>query len=290
MKLNSNQTQFIMEAHNGLSSKIVEESGFKGIWGSGLSISASMGVRDSNEASWSQVLEIADQMSCSTSVPMLLDADTGFGNFNNARHVAKRLVQRNIAGMCIEDKKFPKENSLLDKDDKKNKLADIREFTGKIRAIKDSVGENIVVVARMESFIEYEDKMDYKELLELTYERAFACKNAGADAILIHSKKKVSEDIRNFMQVWKKTHPVIIVPTNYYKTPTQELCDLGVSMIIWANHNLRASITAMQKISKQIFDEQSLLNVEHNISSVKEVFRLQNEEELQNADKRYNNI
>jgi len=142
----------------------------------------------------------------------------------------------------------------------------------------------------MESFIEYEGKMNYKELLELTYERAFACKNAGADAILIHSKKKVSEDIKNFMQVWKKTHPVIIVPTNYYKTPTQELCDLGVSMIIWANHNLRASITAMQKISKQIYDEQSLLNVEHNISSVKEVFRLQNEEELQIADKKYNNI
>jgi len=105
-----------MEAHNGLSSKIVEESGFKGIWGSGLSISASMGVRDSNEASWSQILEIADQMSCSTDVPILLDADTGFGNFNNARHVAKRLVQRNIAGMCIEDKKiFSKRKFLIRK-------------------------------------------------------------------------------------------------------------------------------------------------------------------------------
>ena len=111
--LTSNQLEFIMEAHNGLSAKIVQEAGFKGIWGSGLSISAAMGVRDSNEASYTQVLEVLEFMSDNTDIPILLDGDTGYGNFNNARRLVRKLEQRGIAGVCLEDKLFPKTNSLL---------------------------------------------------------------------------------------------------------------------------------------------------------------------------------
>lgn len=129
--LNSPKLEYIMEAHNGLSAKIVEEAGFKGVWGSGLSISAQLGVRDSNEASWTQVLEVIEFMSDNTSVPLLLDGDTGYGNFNNARRLVKKLEQRNIAGVCIEDKLFPKTNSLLDS--RNQPLADIAEFSMKIK-------------------------------------------------------------------------------------------------------------------------------------------------------------
>src|SRR5690349_23835879 len=87
----SERLEFICEAHNGLSAKIVEEAGFKGIWGSGLSISAAMGVRDNNEASWTQVLEVLEFMAEQTSVPILLDADTGYGNFNNMRRLVQKL-------------------------------------------------------------------------------------------------------------------------------------------------------------------------------------------------------
>lgn len=103
-----------MEAHNGLSAAIVEETGFKGIWGSGLSISAAMGVRDSNEASWTQVVDVLDFMSEKTTIPILLDGDTGYGNFNNARRLVRKLEQIGVAGVCLEDKVFPKRNSLLD--------------------------------------------------------------------------------------------------------------------------------------------------------------------------------
>ena len=111
--LHSNQLEFLMEAHSGLSATIVEEAGFKGIWGSGLSISAALGVRDNNEASWTQVLEIVEFMSDATKIPILLDADTGYGNFNNTRRLVRKLEQRQIAGMCIEDKLFPKANSFI---------------------------------------------------------------------------------------------------------------------------------------------------------------------------------
>jgi phosphoenolpyruvate phosphomutase len=73
-------------------------TGFKGIWGSGLSVSASMGVRDSNEASWTQVTDVLEFMSDATTIPILLDADTGFGNFNNARRLVSKLEQIGVAG------------------------------------------------------------------------------------------------------------------------------------------------------------------------------------------------
>ena len=108
--------------------------GFKGIWGSGLSVSAQLGVRDSNEASWTQVVDVLEFMSDATDIPILLDADTGYGNFNNARRLVQKLETRGIAGACLEDKLFPKTNSLLD--GRAQPLADIEEFSLKIKACK----------------------------------------------------------------------------------------------------------------------------------------------------------
>jgi len=277
--LNSNNLEYIMEAHNGLSAKIVEETGFKGVWGSGLSISAQLGVRDSNEASWTQVLEVIEFMSDNTDIPLLLDGDTGYGNFNNARRLVQKLEQRNIAGVCIEDKLFPKTNSLLDS--RNQPLADINEFAMKIKAMKDTQQDpDFCVVARVEAFIA---GWDCDEALR----RAEAYRNAGADAILMHSKKSDPSDIEQFMKAWKNQGPVVIVPTKYYKTPTKDFQDMGVSMVIWANHNLRASVQAIQNTTQQIYKDQSLVNVEDKIVSVKEVFRLQNDKELSEAEKKY---
>src|SRR5258706_7409403 len=111
--LKANRLEFLMEAHNGLSATIVEETGFKGIWASGLSISAALGVRDNNEASWTQVLEVVEFMADATTVPILLDGDTGYGNFNSARRLVTKLEQRGIAGVCIEGELFPKTDSFI---------------------------------------------------------------------------------------------------------------------------------------------------------------------------------
>lgn len=277
--IHSDLLGFIMEAHNGLTAKIVEEAGFKGIWASGLSISASMGVRDNNEASWTQVLEALEFMSDATSIPILLDGDTGYGNFNNARRLVKKLESRQIAGVCIEDKLFPKTNSFISGE--AQPLADIEEFCGKIKAMKDTqTDEDFVVVSRVEAFIA---GWGLREALR----RAEAYRLAGADAILMHSKKSDSTDIEAFMKEWGNRLPVVIVPTKYYSVPTDKFRELGVSLVIWANHNLRASITAMQRTTQQIYQEQSLLNIEPHIVSVNEVFRLQGADELEQAEKKY---
>jgi phosphoenolpyruvate phosphomutase len=277
--LQSAQLEFLMEAHNGLSAKIVEEAGFKGIWGSGLSISAALGVRDNNEASWTQVLDVLEFMSDATGIPILLDGDTGYGNFNNMRRLVKKLEQRDIAGVCIEDKLFPKTNSFIAGE--AQPLADIDEFCGKIKAARDTqLDPDFVVVARVEAFIAGWG-------LDEALRRAEAYRLAGADAILVHSKKSNPSDIEAFMKEWSNRHPVIIVPTKYYSTPTDYFRQLGISMVIWANHNVRAAVQVMQQTSKHIFKEQSLTGIEEKVASVAEIFRLQGAEELQKAEKKY---
>lgn len=277
--LQSDHVEFILEAHDGLSAKIVEEAGFKGIWGSGLAISASLGVRDNNEASWTQVLDVVEFMSDATSIPIMLDADTGYGNFNNVRRLVRKLEQRDVAAMCIEDKLFPKTNSFIDGENQP--LAAIDEFCGKIKAAKDTQKDSdFCVVARVEAFIA---GWGLGEALR----RAEAYYRAGADAILMHSKIATSDQIMSFMKEWKNTCPVVIVPTMYYKTPTSLFEEAGVSLVIWANHLLRSSIKAMQQTAEQIYSERSLMGVEDKIVPVKEIFRLQNAKEYKDAEKIY---
>lgn len=277
--INSKHLELLMEAHHALSARIVEDAGFKGIWASGLSMSAAMGVRDNNEASWTQVLEVLEFMSDTTTIPILVDGDTGYGNFNNARRLVKKLEQRQIAGVCIEDKLFPKTNSFIKGD--VQPLADISEFCYKIKAMKDTqTDDDFVVISRVEAFIA---GWGLREALK----RAEAYREAGSDAILIHSKISDITEIESFMNEWGGRLPVVIVPTKYYTVPTEKLREMGISMAIWANHNLRASIAAMQKISKQIYLEESLINVEKNVASLEMVFQLQGANELAEAEKKY---
>jgi phosphoenolpyruvate phosphomutase len=277
--INSTGTEFIMEAHNGLSAKIVEETGFKGIWGSGLAISAAMGVRDNNEASWTQVLDVCEFMSDNTSIPILLDGDTGFGNFNNMRRLVRKLEQRSIAGVCVEDKLFPKTNSFIGGE--MQPLADMEEFCGKIKAAKDTqLDPDFCVVARIEAFIAGWG-------LDEALRRAEAYHQAGADAILVHSKKSDASDIQAFMAVWDQRHPVVIVPTKYFSVPTELFLELGINLVIWANHTLRSSITAMQDTTRKIYETGNIAGVQDEIVSVSEIFRLQGAAELKAAEQKY---
>lgn len=275
----SDSTEYLMEAHSGLSAQIVEDAGFACIWGSGLALSSSLGLRDANEASWTQLLEILEFMSDATSIPILVDADTGYGNFNNVRRLVKKLEQRNIAAVCIEDKIFPKTNSLIN--GSSQQLANIDEFSGKIKAAKDvQLDDDFSVVARVEALIAGKGMGE-------ALRRAEAYRRAGADAILIHSKLSEPDEVLTFMREWHNRCPVVLVPTTYFKTPVKVFEQAGASVIIWANHTLRASIRAMQKTVGMIYRQRSVSNVQEHIVSLKDVFALQNLDELQDAEAKY---
>lgn len=276
--LTAPETAFLMEAHNALSARIVEEAGFPAIWASGLSISAALGVRDSNEASWTQVLEVLEFMADATSVPILVDGDTGYGNFNNFRRLVRKLEQRGIGGVCIEDKLFPKTNSFLGDD---QDLADIEEFCGKIKAGKDSQSDpDFVVVARIEALVANRG-------LDEALTRAHAFHGAGADALVIHSKQSSADEVLAFCRAWDNRCPVILIPTKYHKTPTEAFEAAGVAAVIWANHNMRASIAAMRETSRTIFRTRSLVGIEERVTPLADVFELTGNAELEAAERRY---
>lgn len=282
--LYSKNLEFLMEAHSGISAVIAEEAGFKGLWASGLSMSAMTGCRDRNELDLSEVCKIIEWMADHTSIPILVDGDTGGVDPNSARIMVNKLVKAGAAGVCIEDKLYPKHNSFLSNtgDD----LSDPYFHANKIIEMKKEC-PNFVVVARLESFIAGQD-------VDEAVRRAVIYQNAGADAILVHSKRKDCDDIRRFMSRWNADKyrgeirkPVIIVPTKYYTTPTEEFYNLGVSTVIWANHQMRASINAMKDVCKTIYSERSLVSIEKQIAPVSEIFRLQKDDELVKKEEGY---
>jgi phosphoenolpyruvate phosphomutase len=274
--LYSSKLSFIMEAHDALSAAVAAEAGFKAVWASGLSIATCLGYRDTNEASWTQIVDVVERMVDNCNIPVLVDGDSGFGNFNNARLLAKKLSQRGAGGVCLEDKGFPKMNSFIGE---QHPLAEMQEFCGRLMAVKDTV-PNFVLIARIEALIAGHS-------MEEALKRADAYHAAGADAILIHSRQADAKEIIDFAKAWADRLPIVIVPTKYYTTPTSEYRDVGISTIIWANHNMRASLAAMQKVCNDLVCRETLAPIEETVASLKTVFQLMNYSELEAAEQRY---
>ena len=274
----ANELSFLMEAHDALSASIAAKVGFKGLWASGLSISSTLGYRDTNEASWTELVDAVERIADASNLPVLVDGDSGFGNFNNARLVSHKLWRRGAAGVCLEDKGFPKMNSFVGD---RHPLAEIKEFCGRLSAVKDTIPDlEFVLVARLEALIAGHD-------LDEALVRADAYAEAGADAILIHSRKTDADEILEFARQWRNKKPVVIVPTKYYRTPTAQFRDAGISTIIWANHNMRASVSAMRDVCSQILEEESLVNIESEVAGLGEVFDLLRYAELSEAEAKY---
>lgn len=269
---------FLMEGHDSLSAAIAEKAGFKGLWASGLSISSSLGFRDANEVSWTQLVDAVDRMANSVDIPILVDADSGFGNFNNARIAAVKLRQRGAAGICLEDKGFPKMNSFVGD---RHPLAEIGEFSGRLRAVKDAIPHSdFVLVARIEALIAGHG-------LEEALTRAHAYADAGADAVLIHSRKSDPTEILAFVHAWQNRLPVVIVPTKYYQTPVSQYRTAEIATVIWANHNMRAAVSAMRNVCERIMRDESVATVEAEVATLEDVFSLLKYSELAKAEELY---
>lgn len=282
--LQSNKLEFIMEVHSGMSAKIAANTGFKAMWLSGLSLSAVNGVRDNCELSISQVGELAKFVTdAAPEIPLLVDADNLYNNFNESRIAANLYELMGVAGVVAEDKTGMKVNSFLRGETQT--LADPDEFCGKLRAARSVVSPDFVIIARLESFITGHD-------VNHAFERACKyVKDGQVDAILVHSKKSSSEDIDAFMKLWNKSiykdTPIVIVPTKYYSVQTEHFREIGISTVIWANHQMRASVKAMEQVCERIMKDESLINVESEIASVSHIFELQNDAELKEAEKKY---
>ena len=270
----------IAGAHDGLSAKLVESNGLDGIWASGLEISTSYAVPDANILTMSQYLERACEMNDAVDIPIVADCDTGYGNVNNVIHMVKKYEAAGIAAVCIEDKLFPKVNSYIPG---RQELSSIGEFVGKIMAAKSAQSdESFMVIARVEALIA---GWGMDEALK----RAMNYADAGADAILMHSKAQTPEEIVEFCKRWNKRAPLAVVPTTYPMFGIKEMEKLDIKMVIYANLGIRASIKAMNKVFSEIAKSDSLMTISDSVASMDEVFTLQGMRQLQEIEKSFLN-
>ena len=265
--LNSKPIVKVCGAFDAMSAKLVEIHGFDAVWAGSFAISATHAVPDASILTMTEFFDAASNMAETCKIPVIADCDTGYGGPSNVSHMVKKYENAGIAAICIEDKIFPKQNSLLENG--QNDLISEKEFVAKIIAAKEAKQDkNFMIIARVEALISGAG-------MDETLKRASAYEKAGADAILIHSKKKTPEEVFEFTESWKGNSPIIVIPTTYNSVTLDELISHKIKMVIHANQTLRASYTSMSRILKQMINANSLSEVKEEIASMEEIFKLQ---------------
>ena len=277
-KLDVRKPAVAMAAHNPLAAKLAANAGFDAIWGSGFELSASYAVPDASILSMDTHLDMMRAIEEVQDAPVIADIDTGFGNAVNVAYAVPRYVAAGVAAIIIEDKTFPKDSSL--RAGGRQELVSTLEFQGKIAAAKAAAGD-VLVIARTEALIA---GLGEKEALA----RGAAYVEAGADAVLIHSKQKTPDEILSFCRAWGGEVPLVLVPTSYPQLSFADVAALGkVGLIICGNHAIRAAVAAMQSTFRRIIAEGGIAGVEHDIASVADVFALQGDARMREIEKKY---
>lgn len=284
-----------LEAHNGISAIIanntkVETSDgkvleFDGLWESSFTDSASKGYPDADIISFDSRCESLRFILDVTNKPIIFDGDTG-GDPTNFEYLIKRLEDLGVSMVIIEDKVFPKRNSLDPELSQEQENPD--DFSIKIKRGKDALISNeLMIAARIESLISGAGIKDATI-------RAKKYLLAGVDAIMIHSKDEKPDEIITFSQEYEKIckelgfrKPLICVPTTYNTISYEELRDNGFNIIIYANHLLRASHKAMKNAAKSLLKYGRAFETESICTSVNEIFEEVGMTVIKNKDKLY---
>lgn len=267
-------------AHDALSAVLAERHGFDALWASGLGICAVQAMPDASILTMTELLAAADAMSQASKLPVIADCDTGFGGLNNVVRMVQAYEHAGIAGVCIEDKEFPKRNSFLAGHD----LADPNAFAAKVFAAKSTQTDpDFVLIARVEALIAGAG-------MDEALTRAEAYADVGADAILIHSKSDSPREVFEFAQSWRqsgRSTPLAVVPTTYESVTWSELDDAGINIVIHANQALRAAIRAMDSAFAQIQEAGTSSTLGDELASLAEVFALTHADEIAGNERRF---
>jgi phosphoenolpyruvate phosphomutase len=275
-KLKENSIVKVAGAFDAMSAKLVELNNFDAVWAGSFAISATHALPDASILTMTEFLSTASSMTDACSIPIIADCDTGFGGPSNVSYLVKKYENAGIAAICIEDKIFPKQNSLL-KEGKQELLSE-KDFVAKIIAGKSAkINPNFMIIARIEALIA---GYGVKEAVK----RATAYENAGADAILIHSKKNTPDEIFEFCNTWNGNVPIIAIPTTYPTVTLDELQNNNIKMVIYANQSLRAAHWAMSDHLKQLSNAKSLSEVKTNLTSMEDIFHLQEMYEIKKQE------
>ena len=253
-------------AHDALSAKLIERSGFDGVWVSSFGLSAAQkSMPDANVLTMTESLEVAKNINAAVKIPVIADCDNGYGNAINVMRTVTEFAAAGIAGISIEDATFPKRCSLYGG---RHDLVSLEEMAGRIRAAKSAPGgKELVLIARTEALISGLG-------LEEAMKRAVAYAQAGADALLIHSKAKSPQEVLEFAGLWRGEIPLVVVPTMFPAASVQELHQAGFKVIIFANQALRAAVSAMRDQLRVLRKEGRAEVIDGAIASLQDIYDL----------------
>lgn len=266
--------------HDGLSALIASRCGFDALWASGLGVSAVHAVPDASILTMTEFRDASAVIDGASPLPVISDCDTGFGEVRHLRRAVTEFERAGIAAICIEDKAYPKRNSFR----AGHELADPHEFAMKVRAAKAAQREDhFMVIARVESLIAGAG-------IEDALMRSVLYSEAGADAILIHSKSSTGDELIEFARRWREhgaPTPLVAVPTTYPGLSARELEASGILVVIYANQALRAAISATERTLRHIVEAGSSAEIEGELAEVGAVFDLTGEAEIDSYDNWY---
>jgi len=266
-------------AHDALSAKLAEQAGFDAIWAGGFGISAVQAVPDANILTLTETLEAVRRIVDTVGIPVVADCDNGYGNAINVMRTAAEFERAGAAGICIEDNEFPKRCSFYA--GVRRELVPAEEHARKVEAATAARRDpGFLVIARTEALIA---GLGQEEALR----RARAYADAGADAVLIHSKAHDFNELRVFAAAWDRPVPLVAVPTTYPTVAAAELAAAGFRMAIFANQALRAAIVAMRDALAEMRRSGTAASVEERIASLEEVYALVGVPELRANEQRF---
>jgi len=257
-------------AHDALTAHLVARRGFDAVWVSGLAVATVVhAIPDINLTTLTETLEAAIRIDRATALPVIADCDNGFGALNNVVRTVREFDAAGIAAVSIEDNLFPKKNSLMGAETKRE-LIPVDEQARRFRAAKEAQeSDDFVVIARVESLIAGEG-------VEMACRRADAYVDAGVDAILIHSRDKTLGEIEGFLGAWSGVGrvPLVAVPTLFPTFTDTELRAKGFNLIILANQPMRAAVKAVEDTLDTLARERRASAVDPDIASVEHLFEL----------------
>jgi phosphoenolpyruvate phosphomutase len=257
-------------AHDAMTACLIERHGFDAVWVSGLGVATmTHAIPDLNLVTMTEALAAARRADASTTLPVIADCDNGFGSLSNVVRTVREYERAGIAAICVEDNVFPKRNSLYAGDTQRD-LVSPKEQAARIRAAKMTQETNdFLFIARIESLIAGTGVED-------ACLRADAYVDAGADAILIHSRDKTLSEIDRFLDRWegRDAIPLVSVPTLYPSFTVEELGSRGFRMVIFANHPMRAAVTAIERTLETLGRERRASAADAEIAPVDHIFEL----------------
>ena len=276
--INAKKIVRICESHNGLTGLIIENTmvkvnnvkrEFDGMWASSLTDSTSKGKPDIEAVDLTTRLHDLNDALEVTTKPVIYDGDTG-GKPEHFVFTVRTLERLGVSAIIIEDKVGLKKNSLFGTDAVQTQDS-IEGFCAKIHAGKQAqITSDFMIIARCESLIAGKS-------IEDALERCFAYVQAGADGIMIHSKNKSGEDIKEFCLRFREKEPnipLVVVPTTYNHITEDELAEWGVNVVIYANHLLRAAYPAMVKCAESILANGRSLEANELCMPIKQILEL----------------